>query len=89
MHEVSGQIRKDKDEKIIAELMERFIENQEANLDYTDLQEQLEFYMKNKLNLNEATRAELEKLFFVSEKQVNAILKHRSLFGNFITVFEL
>ncbi len=89
VHNVFAQIRKEKDEKIILELMERFIENQEASIDYTDLQEQLEFFMKNKLDLNQAGKADLEKLFFLNEQQVNAILNHRRKFGDFITIFEL
>ncbi len=84
-----AQIQRDKEEKIITELMERFIENQEATLDYTDLQEQLEYYQKNKLNLNKAEKEELERLFFLTEKQVAAILQHRIDFGDYVTIFEL
>lgn len=85
----NAQIQREKDEKIITDLMERFIENQEANIDYTDLQEQLEYYQKNKLNLNTAGKEELARLFFLTEKQIAAIIKHRSQYGDYVTIFEL
>jgi len=76
-------------EKIIADVMERFIENEEATLDYTDLQEQLEYYTRNPINLNKANRAQLERLVFLDQSDINAILFHRSRYGDFISVFEI
>jgi hypothetical protein len=84
-----AQTKREPEEKVITDLMERFIENTEAELDYTDLQEQLEYYMQNKLDLNRADRQALERLFFLSDNDVNAILSHRAKFGDFITIYEL
>lgn len=83
------QKKRESEEKIIADLMERYIENNEANIDYTDLQEQLEYYMRNKLNLNKATRQQLQRLFFLNEGDISAILSHRQQHGEFISIYEL
>lgn len=86
---VLGQASRESDEKVIADLLERLIENTEANVDYTDLQEQLESYNRNKLNLNRASREQLQRLIFLEDNQINAIIKHRQLFGDFLSLFEL
>ena len=84
-----AQKARESDEKVIADLMERLIENTEANVDYTDLQEQLESYNRNKLNLNKASREQLQRLIFLEDNQVNAILNHRQVFGDFMSLYEL
>jgi hypothetical protein len=77
------------DEKVIQEIMERWIENTEATIDYTDLQDQLEYLAKNKLDLNTADKEDFQVLFFLTENQVNAIIRHRQLYGDFFTLYEL
>ncbi|MFN7313165.1 MAG: ComEA family DNA-binding protein [Bacteroidota bacterium] len=84
-----AQNSKERDEKIIAEIMERLIENTEATVDYTDLQDQLEFYIKNKINLNTATRNELQKLVFLDDKQINALINHKKTHGDYLSLYEL
>ena len=74
---------------VVQELLERWIENNEASIDYTDLQEQLEFYYNNKLDLNKCSQKELMSLVFLSPSQADAIIKHRIHFGDFMSVFEL
>lgn len=86
---IKAQFKGTNEEKVIADIMERFIENQESNIDYTDLQEQLEYYMKHKLNLNKANRTQLARLVFLDEGDVNAIIAHRARYGDFISLFEL
>jgi hypothetical protein len=76
-------------EKIITDLMERYIENDEANVDYTDLQEQLEYYTRHKLNLNKAGRNQLQRLFFLDEGDINAIIMHKLQHGDFVSIYEL
>ncbi|MES2689635.1 MAG: helix-hairpin-helix domain-containing protein [Bacteroidota bacterium] len=80
---------RESNEKVIADLMERLIENNEAEIDYTDLQEQLEQYNKNKINLNKASREQLQRLFFLDDKQINALINHRKNFGEYLTLYEL
>lgn len=84
-----AQTPREPEEKVIADLLERLIENQEATVDYTDLQEQLEHYLKHKLDLNKADRTQLERLVFLSDKDINAILQHRKEFGDYLSVYEI
>jgi len=49
----------------------------------------LEFYRKHPLNLNTATAKDLEPLRFLSELQLSALIRHRSLFGKLISIYEL
>lgn len=86
---VHAQVAREPEEKVISDLMERFIENTESTVDYTDLQEQLEYFMKHKLDLNKVGRSELGQLPFLDDIEINAILQHRIEFGDFITVYEL
>jgi hypothetical protein len=85
----SAQNNRESDEKVIADLLEKLIENTEATVDYTDLQDQLEQYNRNKLNLNKATREQLQRLIFLEENQINAIINHRLKFGDFLNLYEL
>jgi DNA uptake protein ComE-like DNA-binding protein len=72
---------------VVQELLERWIENNESTIDYTDLQEQLEFYYNNKLDLNKCSQKDLMSLVFLSPRQADAIIKHRLVLGNFMSVF--
>ncbi|MFN3446464.1 MAG: ComEA family DNA-binding protein, partial [Bacteroidia bacterium] len=85
----SAQNNRESDEKVIADLLEQLIENTEATVDYTDLQDQLEQYNRNKLNLNKASREQLQRLIFLDENQINAIINHRIKFGDFLNLYEL
>lgn len=78
-----AQTPRERDEKVIADLLERLIENTEATVDYTDLQDQLEQYNKSKLNINTVSREQLQRLFFLDDAQINAIINHRQKFGDF------
>lgn len=86
---VNAQVTRESSEKVIADLMERLIENSDAEMDYTDLQEQLEHYNKNKINLNHVSRDQLQRLFFLDDKQINALLEHRVKYGEYLTLYEL
>lgn len=87
--QIIAQTTREPEEKIITDLLERLIENQESVIDYTDLQEQLEYYLKHKLDLNKADRSQWERLVFLSDKDINAILQHRKDFGEFLSVYEI
>ncbi|MCU0442046.1 MAG: helix-hairpin-helix domain-containing protein [Bacteroidia bacterium] len=76
-------------EKVLAEILERYIENTEATVDYTDLQDQLSYFMQYKLDLNSATQSDWKQLFWLSDQVIGALLKHRELYGDFLSVYEL
>jgi hypothetical protein len=87
--QVNAQTLRESNERIINSLMEKLVENTESTVDYTDLEEQLKYYITHKLNLNKATREQLERLFFLGEGQINAIISHRVLYGGFLSLYEL
>jgi len=64
-------------------------ENSEENLDYSDLFEALSYYYLNPLNINNASKEELEKLKILSPLQIDAIINYREKTGNFYTLYEL
>ncbi|MFZ4797186.1 MAG: ComEA family DNA-binding protein [Bacteroidia bacterium] len=75
--------------EIIASIIEKLIENQESQLDYTDLQAQLAFYFDSKINLNKCTENELQQLLFLKQSEINSIINHRKKYGNFESIYEL
>jgi Mg2+/Co2+ transporter CorC len=48
---------------IIEDIMESIVANQTDDFDYTELVESLNFYKKNKLNLNKTNKEQLQELF--------------------------
>ena len=86
---LSAQTTRESDGKVIADIMERLIENTESTVDYTDLQDQLENYIQHKLNINTATQQDFQKLLFLSDQTIDAIIKHRIQFGDFLSIYEL
>jgi len=75
--------------EVIASIIEKLIENQESQLDYTDLQAQLSFYFDSKINLNKCTENELQQLLFLKQSEIISIIYHRKKYGNFESIYEL
>lgn len=75
--------------EVISSIMEKLIENQESQLDYTDLQAQLAYYFETKINLNKCTENELQQLFFLKQSEIVSILNHRKKYDNFESIYEL
>lgn len=83
----SAQLSK---EEIIQQRIEFISEQLETeNLDLTDVVTQLEFYYDHPLNLNGATKDQLDQLWLLSEIQINDLLLHRKIHGKFISIYEL
>jgi hypothetical protein len=59
------------------------------NADLTTLVENLKYYQDHPLNLNTATREELEDMLLLSEIQVDNLLQHRNRFGPLMSIYEL
>lgn len=74
---------------LINEIIEKYIEVEEGQLDYTELEEQLEYLMKHKVKINWAKQSELTKLFFIAEGDRQAIIKHVKTHGELLSLFEL
>lgn len=63
------------------------IESEDA--DYTNLVDNLAYYVNHPLNLNSASREELEDLGLLSDIQISNLLTHIARFGNLISIYEL
>lgn len=57
--------------------------------DDVNLLQQLEYYSKHPLNLNEASADELRTLHLLTDLQIFHFIQYRSLLGKFISVYEL
>jgi hypothetical protein len=77
------------DEQIVAEVMEYLLETSEEELDFTDLQVDLLGQLQKPINLNKADFNDLNRLGFVSEAEIVAIISHRNEYGDFLGTFEL
>lgn len=75
--------------EVIAIILEKLVENTESTIDYTDLQAQLEYIYDHKIILNNATDDDLRQLIFLKQTDVLFILKHKKLYGNFESIYEL
>jgi hypothetical protein len=73
----------------LQDIIEKYIENTDANADYTELLDQLNLRLNNPLHLNRASREEFLSLILLTENQVNNLIRHRETTGNFIAVYEL
>ncbi len=70
-------------------LLEQISEDLGENVDVSEVMERLYSIMKNPLDLNKVTNEELSSILFLSPQQVNNIILHRELSGDFINVLEL
>ncbi len=72
------------------QIIEEFIENTETEVfDFTDFQLELEAYLKRPLNLNKASREQLEQFPFLDPLEIDGILNYRAEAGDFISIYEL
>ncbi len=53
------------------------------------LLQQLSFYQKHPLNLNEAGAEELAQLRLLSALQIQSLVRHRAVLGNLLSIYEL
>ncbi|CAN5259883.1 helix-hairpin-helix domain-containing protein [soil metagenome] len=69
--------------------IEELFSVQDEDINYEELYETLLLLYQNPLNLNRATRSELQSLFILSELQLNNFFNHIDQFGNLISIYEL
>ncbi len=79
----------DKPDQIIEQLIEEIVAESDEEVDITEIYDDLQFFIENPLNLNEATKGSLNKLHFLNELQVVEILEYREKNGEFKTIYEL
>ncbi|MEM9546488.1 MAG: helix-hairpin-helix domain-containing protein [Bacteroidota bacterium] len=75
---------------ISSNLLEDLLENNdEGNYDFFTLYDDLQEYLKNPLNINEATEEDFHNMQMLSDIQVSDILQYRNEYGPFISKYEL
>ncbi len=70
-------------------LLEQLSEELGDDIDVSEILERLSYYTKNPLNLNTATEADLSNLIFLSPQQIENIIYHKKVSGDFISILEL
>jgi hypothetical protein len=75
-------------EVLVETIAEQAGENDE-NIDYNTLVDDLLLYSEKPLNLNAATRDDLERLVILDDIAINALLKHREEHGKLVSILEL
>lgn len=69
--------------------VERLFQFQDEDIQYDDLYESLLQLYTNPVNLNRASRADLEGLYLFSPLQINDLLQHIETNGKLISIYEL
>lgn len=77
------------DEIDLESFVERLFQFQDEDIEYDDLYESLLQLYTNPINLNKASRADLEGLYLLSPLQVNDLLEHIETNGKLISIYEL
>ncbi|MGE9616355.1 MAG: ComEA family DNA-binding protein [Solitalea-like symbiont of Acarus siro] len=79
-------------EQVINSILETININEEDQLDeayISELKDTINYYLKNPININTATRIDFEKLVFISPICINAIINYRQENGSFSNINEL
>lgn len=79
----------DTEKEDINQKVESIAEQTDAELDYTDLLDELNYYLKHPINLNSATADELKKIILLNDIQINNLLEHIQKYGKLLSVYEL
>ncbi|MDO8992095.1 MAG: helix-hairpin-helix domain-containing protein, partial [Daejeonella sp.] len=74
---------------LIEQILESMAPELSEDHDYSEIAERLNHYRRSPLNINLASKDQLQELFFISPVQVKSILSHREENGLFIDVLEL
>ena len=77
------------DDFLIEQILESVNQNLTENYDYSEIVERLNYYKKTPLNINNASRNQLQELFIISAVQISALINHREKNGMFLDVLEL
>lgn len=76
-------------EQLIADIFEQYTAESEDDIDYETFYDDLISLSENPVNLNRATKEQLEKMPFLSDIQVENILSYVYRFGPLRTIYEL
>jgi hypothetical protein len=82
-------VNEDEKNRTIEQKIEDIVEATDAEVDYAYLLEELDIYLKHKLNLNRAREEDLKRFFFLNDIQIFNLLEHIRVNGKLMTLFEL
>lgn len=74
---------------IIEKVIENIAEGSDEELDYTDLIEKFNELFDKPINLNEASKKDLEQLYLLSDYQIQNLLEYRKESGLIYSFYEL
>lgn len=87
---VNSYAQQQESNEIIQQRIEFISEQLESeNIDLTNVIEILTYRIEHPLNLNNASREDLEELNLLTDVEINDLILHRKKFGNFISIYEL
>src|SRR6187551_3579300 len=70
-------------------VQELFSQQQDKDLPYEDIYENLLQFYQSPINLNRTNREELSSLFILSEVQITALFNHINRTGGLLSIYEL
>jgi hypothetical protein len=76
-------------DNFIEKRIETLAENSSEEIDFTTVFESLTYYRDHPLELNAASRDELEQLYILSDFQIAALIDYRERFGKLLSIWEL
>lgn len=89
---VKAQVDKNDIQKdnLIEQRVEQISENADnADIDYSNLLEELQYFQKNPINLNTAKAEDLQALNILTEVQILSLLRHIEKTGKLVAIYEL
>ena len=75
--------------RLLEEYMELFSEKEEYSSDENEMLETLQYYIENKINLNDTGSNNLSDLFFIEQYHINAIRTYIQQHGQMLSINEL
>jgi hypothetical protein len=76
-------------QEIMESAQENNLDNEQTEPDIEPLAEELEYLQDNPINLNTAAASDLEKIWFLTDFQVQSLLDYRKSMGHIRSVYEL
>lgn len=74
---------------VLEQIIEEIAQSSDADIDYSELFDDLQAYLEQPLNLNDATQEDLLKFQFLTYFQISQILDYVNKKDGFLTIYEL
>ncbi|HAN18460.1 MAG: hypothetical protein A2X13_08880 [Bacteroidetes bacterium GWC2_33_15] len=73
----------------LEDIIENIASSTDIEIDYTSFYEDLNYFLNNPLNLNSATKEDLEKLQVLNDFQINSLTDYIKTNGEMLSIYEL